>query len=131
MLNFGIGLEYHLSEKFSLYTSIASDYSAVTSNITRFAELEEEANNSSFQADYFKFGGGIAINTKLVEITTGVNYTGADQKFNRPINFPDEGEDAIFDSGETSIIKFNQWRFILGFSFPFADKMKDTLDPDE
>jgi hypothetical protein len=129
VINFGIGLEYDISEKFSLYASFASDYSAVSSNITRFAELEEEASNSAFQMDFYKFGGGFAINTKAVEITIGVTYTGADQEFRRPIDFPEEGEeDPVFDSDDTATLKFSQWRFVLGFSFPFADKMAKKLD---
>ena len=131
LINFGIGLEYNINEKFSLYASFASDYSAVSSNITRFAELENEASNSAFQADFYKFGGGFAINTKAVEITIGATYSGADQEFRRPIDFPEEGEDdPIFDSDDTSTIKFSQWRFVLGFSFPFADKMAKKLDSD-
>lgn len=130
VINYGIGLEYNISEKFSLYASFATDYSAVSSNITRFAELDSEANNSAFQADFFQFGGGFAINSKAVEITIGATYTGADQQFRRPIDFPDEDDqDPVFDSERTSTLKFHQWRFILGFSFPFADKMAKKLDP--
>jgi hypothetical protein len=131
VINFGIGLEYDINEKFSLFASFASDYSAVSSNITRFAELENEASNSAFQADFYKFGGGFAINTKAVEITIGATYSGADQEFRRPIDFPEEGEeDPVFDSDDTSTIKFSHWRFVLGFSFPFADKVTKKLDSD-
>ena len=127
VVNFGIGLEYYLNKKFSLYASFATDFSAVSDNITKFEDLQDEANNSSFQADYFKFGGGFAINTKAVEITLGAIFNGADQEFYKPINFPDEGEDRIFDRSSTTL-KFSQWRFLLGFSFPFADKIKKNLD---
>ena len=131
VINFGIGLEYNISEKFSLYASFASDYSAVSSNVTRFVELNNEASNSAFEADFYKFGGGFAINTKAVEITIGATFTGADQEFRRPVDFPEEGEeDPVFDSDDLSTIKFKQWRFVLGFSFPFADKMTKKFDSD-
>lgn len=128
VINYGIGVEIHLNEKSSFYTSFASNYSGVTSNIVRFAENEEEASNSIIQADFFKFGGGFVINTRWAEVTLGTTYTGASQEIDRPINFPDEGDEPIFDSKTKSTLKFTQWRLILGFSFPFAEKMKNKLE---
>jgi len=123
-----LGLELNLNERTSFYTSFATNYSGVTSNIIRFAENEEEANNSTFRADFFKFGAGFVLNTRWADITLGSTYTGASQQFDRPINFPDEGDDPIFDSNAQSTLKFRQWRLILGFSLPFAEKIKDKLE---
>lgn len=128
VINYGIGIEVNLSEKVSAYGSFATDYSAVRKDITRFAELEDQANNSVIQADFYKLGGGVAIKTKAVEITVGATNSSASQEFDRPINFPDEDDDTVFESGNTSKLIFNQWRFILGFSFPFADKLKSKLE---
>jgi len=129
VLNFGFGLEYYLSEKLSLFASMATDFSPVISNSGRFAEFENEVSNSVIQADFLKFGGGISIETRIVDLTFGITRSGANDQFERPIDFPSEGEDdEIFDSSETSRIRLSQWRFILGFSFPFADKMKKNLD---
>jgi hypothetical protein len=128
VINFGIGIELNLSEKSSFYTSFATNYSGVTSNIVRFAENKQEAYNSTLRADFLKFGSGFVLNTRWAEVTLGATYTGASQDFERPINFPDEGDDPIFDSNNTSTLKFTQWRIILGFSFPFAEKMKKSLE---
>ena len=128
VLNFGIGIELNLSEKSSFYSSFATNYSGVTSNLVRFAENEPDAFNSTFSADFYKFGGGFVINSRWAEVTLGATFTGASQEFNRPINFPDEGDDPIFESGATSTLRFTQWRIILGFSFPFAEKMKKSLE---
>lgn len=127
VINFGIGLEWNFNEKLSAYASFATDFSAVTSNITRFAELEVEAANSVFQADFYKFGGGVAIKTKSLELTIGAIRNGASQQIDRPINFPDEDGDPVFDSDNSSVLHFSQWRFVLGFTFPFADKLKDKV----
>ena len=129
VINFGFGLEYYISEKVSLFASVATDFSAVTSDPYRFAEFDNKVSNSVVQADFLQFGGGVSIETKKVDITVGVTYSGADEQFERPIDFPSEGETAgVFDSGETSRIHIKQWRFIIGFSFPFADKMKKNLE---
>jgi hypothetical protein len=128
VINYGIGVELYLSEKISAYGSFATDYSAVKDEITRFAELTEVANNSVFQADFWQFGGGLAITTKAVEITAGATYNGASQEFDRPISFPEEGNDSVYESGKTVTLAFSQWRFILGFSFPFVNKLMDKVE---
>jgi hypothetical protein len=59
----------------------------------------------------------------------GATYSGADEQFDRPIDFPSaEDNIGVFDSGETSRIRMRQWKFIIGFSFPFADKMRNNLE---
>lgn len=126
VLNYGLGLEMNLNEKISIYASIATDYSGVTSDITRFAELEDEASNSVFQADFLKFGGGFMLNTSWAEVTLGATYTGASQELKRPIDF--SGDQPVFDSDVPTTLTFNRWRFILGFSFPFADKLQKDLE---
>lgn len=128
VLNYGIGVEVNLSEKVTVYGSFATDFSAVKKDITRFVELEDRTNNSVFQTDFYKFGGGVSIKTKAVEMTVGATNSGASQEFARPINFPDEEDDTVFDSGDTSKLILNEWRFILGFSFPFADKLKRQIE---
>ena len=132
IINFGIGFEYKFSKALSGYASFATDLSAVTSDITRFAELEAEASNSIFQTDFYKFGTGISIETKKVEITIGANYNGASQLIDRPINFPGEdNDDPVFDSNNQATVKYDVWRFILGFSFPFAEKLLDDKEEEK
>lgn len=122
VFNYGIGAEIHFSEKFAAYASIATDYSAVPKEIERFTELEDQTNTAVFQTDFFKFGGGVSIETKDIEITVGATYKGASQSFKQTIDFP-----PAQDNTTTKLI-FNEWRFILGFSFPFAEKLTKKLD---
>ena len=122
VINYGIGFEWNFNKRISAYASFAIDFSGVTSNITHFAEFKSEAANSVFQTDFFKTGGGISINSKKIDITLGLIYTGASQQMKRLINFPDNGNDPIFDSGNTSTLTFSSWRFVLGLSIPFAEK---------
>jgi hypothetical protein len=126
VINYGLGLEMNLNEKISIYASIATNYSSVTSDITRFAELEEEANNSVFQADFLKFGSGFTLNTSWAEVTLGATYSGASQEIKRPIDF--SGDQPVLDSDAPATITFKEWRFILGFSFPFAEKIQKNME---
>ncbi len=73
VFNYGIGVELNLSEKISFYASFATDYSGVTSNIMQFSENKQEANNSVFRADFYRFGGGFSLNTKWAEVTLGAD----------------------------------------------------------
>jgi hypothetical protein len=125
IINFGVGIEWNFSEKVSAYGSMATDFSALPDDINRFSDFEETTNNSMFNADFFQFGGGISIHTKAVEITIGTTYTGADSSFESKMVFPDgDNTDPFVDSK----LIFSQWRFILGFSFPFADKLAKNLE---
>lgn len=125
VINYGIGVDWEVSEKVSAYVSIAADNSAVPSELNRFSEFGDTANNSVFRVDFFQFGGGLSITTKPVEITIGATYRSASDTFETPINFPDEtgNIDPI-----TSKMTFQQWRFILGFSFPFAEKIAKNFE---
>lgn len=116
-LNFGIGTEIHFNEKVSAYGSVASDFSAVPSEINRFSDLDNKANSSIFQLDFIQFGGGLSIKTKGIEITAGATYRGATQEFEQTLDFPPANEEKY------AKLIYSQWRFILGFSFPFAEKL--------
>jgi len=121
VLNMGIGLEWHFNDKISTYASFATDFSAVLDELNRFSEFDQEASNSIFKADFYQFGGGVAVNTRLVEITFGATYKGGSDTFENKIDFPDTG-DPTEDPAITKI-SFRQLRFILGFSFPFGDQV--------
>jgi hypothetical protein len=57
VINFGLGLEYNLSEKVSLFASGATDFSAVTSNTNSFAEFENQVSNSVIECGSDLFRG--------------------------------------------------------------------------
>lgn len=124
VLNFGIGGEMRFSEKVTAYASIATDFTAVPNEVTRFSELENATSNSVLQADFIQFGGGLSILTKALELTIGATYKGASQEFEQTIDFPPN------DSEVNSTFNFSQWRFIVGFSFPFTDKLKNAVEGD-
>lgn len=126
VLNYGLGVEWYFSEKVSAYGSFAMDNSAVPSAINRLSDFGETTSNSVFQADFHHFGGGIAIDTKAVDITVGAGYKGASSTFNNQIDFPDEGGGPPEGNSQVKVA-FSEWRFILGFSFSFADKLIDDL----
>lgn len=49
----------------------------------------------------------------------------ATDRLDRPLDFPDGNDDPIVGSGEMAKYHLSRWRFLLGFSFPFADQLRD------
>jgi len=123
--NFGIGAQIYMNEKLSTYVSISSDFSAAPEIVTGFSQNEPEANNTVFSADFFHFAGGVVLTWKRADITLGTAYTGGDQDFARPVDFPDEEDDGIFDGDETGSYRWNRLRVIFSFSFPFLNRSEE------
>ena len=125
VINFGIGTQIYFSDKLSTYLSISTDFSAAPDIRTGFAENQPEANNTAFSADFYHFAGGVVLSLKRADITLGTAYTSAKQDFARPVDFPEEGDDGIFEQDETGSFKWSRMRVIFSFSFPF---LKDAAD---
>ncbi len=120
VFNAGLGYELHASDKYSLFGSFATDFSAVQPEINQYPQNDEISHGSLIKADIYHLGGGILMKTKLLEITTGLTYSFANQLIERPFNFPGNEEDINSDPGESEL-QLSRWKFILGFSFHLAE----------
>ena len=128
VFNFGAGIEFVLGKTSSLYLSYAADNSYVPSKIDRFVKFSEEASNSSFRADINHAGAGFILKLKRADVTLGATHAWARESLPRPIDFPDEGEEGIFNSEDTADIRWTRWRFIFSFSFPFLKDIEKKMD---
>ncbi len=132
VFNYGAGLELVVGEKSSIYLSYSSDYSYVPSEISRITKFSEEATNSNFRADINHAGAGFILKLKGADITLGATRAWARESIPRPVDFPDEGEEGIFNSEDAADILWTRWRLIFSFSFPFLKdvqkKLEDSID---
>lgn len=130
VLNAGIGAELYISEHVSGFASFSTDFSSIGSDITRFIQRQKESSNNAWAADFYHYGGGVVLNFKGADLTLGVTHTGATQEVPRLINFPDEGGGGnIFDPNAKANLKWDRWRLVFSFSFPFlADYAKKKLE---
>lgn len=127
VLNAGIGAEFHLSDRTSLFLSGSTDFSAAKGNIALFSENQPIARNSTITSDFFHTGLGFIFKLPWVDLTLGGARTGAKQKFIRPIDFPSESDDGIFDQDEYSTLNWERWRLIFSISIPFLnDRLKQS-----
>jgi len=125
VFNAGLGMEFYISPHVSGFGSFSTDFSSVTEDITRFIQRQSEAANSSWKADFYNLGGGVVLDFKGADVTLGVTHTGARQTIPRLVNFPDGSGGDLFDPTQTMDLKWDRWRFVFSFSFPFlADYAK-------
>ena len=126
--NIGLGVELYISEKVSAYLSTSTDYSAVTSDLSRFTKNLPETYNSILKADFYHFGGGVVLHFKGADITLGATYTGANQEFNRPVNFPEDAGDEIFSQDDKAQLEWDRIRFVFSFSLPFLKDVQKKVE---
>ena len=129
--NFGVGAQVHFHDNLSAFGSISTDLSAVPEEKSRFSENEPVANNATFSSDFLHFAGGVVMSLNRADITLGLSYTGAKQDFTRPVDFPEEGDDDIFEGDETGTFTWNRLRVIFSFSFSFLKDKKDSLSGED
>ena len=125
--NAGIGAEIYLSEHVSGFASFSTDFTAATNDITRFAQRQDEASNSSWNADFYHIGGGVVLNLKGAAITLGATHTGASMLIPKPVNFPENLNQNIFSSTDNAEFHWDRWRFVFSFSLPFLKNYTDNL----
>jgi len=115
VINFGLGAEFYLSEKFNIYGSFSTDFSPIRSSANIFDLITDEERDANFDADYLHYGLGIDIKLKKLKLVVGTTYTTASGDFSDPIDFP-IGDVPINE--EPSKIVVNRWRFIIGLEIP-------------
>src|SRR6185295_1614654 len=125
--NAGFGAEFYFSEHISGFASFSTDYAAGTGSLPRFAARQSEAANTGWITDFYHVGGGIVLKLKGADLTLGGTHTGADQTLERPVNFPDNANQPIFNSGSTADARWDRWRLVFSFSFPFLKNYSDKL----
>ena len=129
VINFGTGIELFLSDKLTNFYSYSTNFSAVNTNVSSFASLEETTNNTVVKADFNNLAGGFSFNANKVEINLGAGYSFGKQTIKRPVDFPLDStdQDEIFQADEVSRLRIEKWRFFIGISIPFVDKVRDEL----
>ena len=120
IFNFGSGYEHRFSDRVEVYASFAADFSSATNDSGYLHDFEDEITQSNFKSNVFHLGGGISLKYPWAELTLGATHAFAHQEIGKPL---DLGKNHVFESDENSTLYYGKWRFIVGFSFPFAENL--------
>ena len=127
IVNFGVGANIFVSEKFGLYTSFSTDFSPVVSNANLADLMDRTGKDINVKTDYYHFGLGFDVETKWVNFLLGGVYSRARGRFPNPIDLPLEN----LDFAPSSELKIDRLRIVLGFEIQFLDDAKKKLGIDE
>jgi hypothetical protein len=131
VLNFGVGLEYRWSEALSAFGSIATDNSSAPEAQNEISVGGLEIDDKAFSGDFVILAGGVDMKTRWADLTLGATYSGSSQDVARFVDFPEEDDPGLDPEGETSRFRYSKWRFILGFSIPFAADIAGRVSGEE
>jgi hypothetical protein len=127
VVNGAIGFEWHGDENLSLFGSLASDRSATPRNTSSLLEMGNEASTTTSRLDYPQVAAGVVISTSYFDLTFGGSYAWAGDWLERPVTLPDGEGGPVFGSEELARLLVTRWRFLVGFSFPFADQLRESV----
>ncbi len=133
VVNVGIGLEYRWSDAFSAFGSVATDNSSAPTAENEISVGDLEIDDKSFGGDFVILAGGVDLKTRWADLTIGATYAASSQEVSQFVDFPNEGEEdpGLDPEGNTSQFRYSKWRFLLGFSIPFAADIAGRVSGDE
>ena len=126
-INYGLGLEIFVNKNLSFFSSFATDFAPVDSDIRRLSEFTSAINDNTFKADIFHFGFGTDFRTKFADLTIGATYATSKEDVKRNFTI-DDGQDPVTTDAQ---ILYSRWRFLIGFEFHFLDGVKDKFEVKE
>jgi hypothetical protein len=133
VLNLGLGVEYRWSETFSAFGSVATDNSSAPREKNDISVGELEIDDKVFGGDFVILAGGVDLKTRWADLTIGATYAGSSQEVSQFVDFPneDEPDSGIDPEGNTSRLNYSKWRFLLGFSIPFAGEIAGRVSGED
>ncbi len=107
VVNFGLGVEQNITEKFSLTGSFATDYSARSPG--------SDISVSSW--DIYHITAGSRFYVKGFELTLGIERAFGSSPIASLANFNPDSPSDVLDEEQTTRAKYGRWEFMLGFSY--------------
>ena len=125
VFNFGVGAEIYMSEMFTAYLGLSSDYTAYGSNANIFDLSSPKTKDINVGEDFFHFSAGVNWTLKWASFVLGTTYTSGSSTFDNPLFIPNNGTDLI--ETDTSRIDYNRWQFVIGVEVPFLDNFNKNI----
>ncbi len=121
LVNFGVGLDYKISEDVQLYASCNSDFSSVAGEVVSFVKNENIVSSATWTADLWHYAAGASFKIKSAEITLGFSQTHSKQPYASPGDFPDDEGEVGFETEEPGTLRWSRLKIIFGFSLTIGE----------
>jgi len=118
VINFGVGMEFYISEKLSSYISFSTDFNGFSKNATIFDLTSDSGKDINITDDFIHMGLGVDWKMKWASLILGTTRASSGaSEFSRPLDPTDDGMD-----NEVTQYDFSRWQFIVGIEIPFLEK---------
>lgn len=121
IINYGIGIEWYVSQKVNAYTSFSTDFSSLVQTFEGDSFEETDGfDNNLFSADIYHYGGGFSLDLKNMNFTMGAVYSRGTQAVGRIARIPGENNSgSSVDLDSKTDMLWERWKILIGFSLPF------------
>ncbi len=117
VINYGVGTEVYITEKYKLFGSFSTDFSAAKSNANIFDIVGDEEKDVNLDFDYFHLGLGFGIQFNWGHLVLGTTYSYGSTDFIKKIDFPYPNNPDITTDDVTKL-SLARWRGIIGAKIP-------------
>lgn len=126
IINFGVGGEVYISEKFRSFFGFSTDYNAYKTNTSVFDLTTNDPDNTAISTNFFHFSGGIDWKMSWASIILGITYATGSADFNNPFQINASGLD--FNNTQNSNLKNRRYQTIIGLEIPIIEKTINTFN---
>lgn len=120
VINIAAGIELYISDRFNLFGSFSTDFSAYKDNPNIFDLIDRTEDEINYSQDFYHFGLGGELKFSWADVILGTNYTASSSSFTQPQILPDPIQNTSTD--EMATLRSSRWQFIIGIDIPFFTK---------
>lgn len=136
VINFGLGVEHRFTEKFSLFGSFATDFSAApaaSSTTHSNWELYPYIGSSDITItnwDIYHITVGSQFTFMGLELTLGVERAFASSPIDQFVRFrPDIPQSPVGEPRDEAKVDYGKWELMLGFAYGFGSQQTRGIEP--
>ena len=130
VVNFGVGGEVYLSDKFNAYGGFSTDFSAFKTSANIFDLSSTENKKINVGSDFYHMSLGVNWKLSWSNLIMGVTYSSSSKSFASPYIIDVEGFE--IENTFDPVIRFTRWQFVVGIDVPIlAKKVKSLIIKDK
>jgi len=122
VLNFGLGLEFFISDRINFYGSFSSDFLADVESPNLFDVINQTNEIINYKSNYWHYSAGFDFDLKWGKFILGSVYSTTSSSFIQPINFPNNQ-----NSLKQTSLSIKRWRFIIGVELPLFQLLSKKI----